>query len=169
MEDFGFEQVLIAPPSPPQSQTRTARVCETDPATVERKSVRDAWVEKVGHAIRKGRDTIEQENGHVIERCAVSGASGKGTGPGHETSVMSCCGREAACKQLFVLQRGWDLRRQGGGEERNERTGDRRAHSSEERGGAAGRRVGESREWSGQVGESGTDRSSASCRRTQRS
>ena len=79
MEDFGFEQVLIAPPSPSQNQTRTARVCETDPATVERKIVRDTWVEKVGHAIRKRWETVAQENGHVVNRYAVSGARGQGT------------------------------------------------------------------------------------------
>ena len=100
MEDFEFEQVLSAPPPPSQNQTRTARVCETDPATVERKNVRDVWMRNVKHAVQKRGETGMRENGHVADRYGVNGARGRGAKRGYKTHTMECCEREAACKQI---------------------------------------------------------------------
>ena len=63
--------------------------------------------------------------------------------------------------QANVSQCVRDLRKGRDGNKRNERTGNRRAHSTEKRGRAACRVVGENREWSGHMGEDGINRSFA--------
>ena len=70
--------------------------------------------------------------------------------------------------QAKVLRFVRDRRERGDGSERNERMGNRRAHSYEKRGSAMHRMGDTVSEWSGQMGESGTDRSIATGRRRQR-